>query len=588
MSPAQRLASALFAAVLVGALLPATPQLVLPGEPATVSSRQVELRLEGTQVVELPILASHVTLSWPDDHGADEDVEDEDIASTGIRVAFSLDGSTYGDEHEVVHDDAGVLEQGVAHGGVMWTGGARFARISTAGVIGRLKVVAIDSPPDAAPQHSPWTVSAAVDHPQVISRAGWEANDSYRYREVEGEMVVKWPPSFFPVQRLIVHHTAGVNNDPDPARTIRAIYFNQAMNRLDSDGTSGWGDIGYNFLIDESGRIYEGRYSRDYGPSEIPAGDNGNGQGVAGAHVANYNSGTLGIALLGHLVGQDATPAARAALEWLLAWAAERYSIDPLGGGLYTNPVSGTQKANPNISGHRDWAATACPGGVFYATLPALRQAVADRIDNGGAPTIPPWSPKPPPPPPGSPSVPQGLTASAQDNFVISLSWQPSTASVSGPVQYRVFRDGTAIGTKQSATTFTDQRTKANTFSYQVRAIDAAGNKSALSAPVTISSTKNAGGTPPPSGVTVPQGLSASAHDNFVISLSWQPSSSSVAGTIRYRVFRNGTAIGTKQSATTFNDQRTKANTFSYQVRAIDAAGNKSALSPPVTISSRR
>ena len=207
-------------------------------------------------------------------------------------------------------------------------------------------------------------------------------------------------------------------------------------------------------------------------------------------------------------------------------------------------------------------------------------------------------------PVPAGPTVPAGLTATAHDNFVIKLAWQASTSSVAGPIHYRVFRNGTAIGTQQLALTYTDQRKAANTFEYRVRAIDAAGNKSELSPPVTITAVQHTGGspsptptpspgpsptptTPPTGGPTVPQGLVASAHDNFVIKLAWQPSSSSVAGTIRYRVFRNGTAIGTQQTALSYTDQRKKVNTFSYQVRAIDAAGNKSALSPPITVTTR-
>lgn len=68
------------------------------------------------------------------------------------------------------------------------------------------------------------------------------------------------------------------------------------------------------------------------------------------------------------------------ALEQFLAWKSEAHGIDPLGSSLYTNPVSGTQKTFPNIAGHRDVNATDCPGGVFYSTLPSLRQAVAGRI----------------------------------------------------------------------------------------------------------------------------------------------------------------------------------------------------------------
>jgi hypothetical protein len=190
-------------------------------------------------------------------------------------------------------------------------------------------------------------------------------------------------------------------------------------------------------------------------------------------------------------------------------------------------------------------------------------------------------------PPAAGPSVPQGLTGTPDNDFVIRLSWEPSVGAPE-PLKYRVFRNGTAIGTLQTATTYVDQRSTENTFSYQVRAVDAAGRKSALSPPISVTSKKSVTSPPPATGPSVPQGLSATPGSNFVINLSWQASTSDQAGQIRYRVFRSGNAIGTLQTSLTFVDQRNKANTFSYQVRAVDAAGHKSALSPPVTVTSRR
>ena len=67
---------------------------------------------------------------------------------------------------------------------------------------------------------------------------------------------------------------------------------------------------------------------------------------------------------------RDATAAARGTLERLLAWIAGTHGIDPQGSSLYINPVSGLQATFPNITGHRDVAATGCPGGAFYTTLP--------------------------------------------------------------------------------------------------------------------------------------------------------------------------------------------------------------------------
>jgi hypothetical protein len=211
---------------------------------------------------------------------------------------------------------------------------------------------------------------SGVAQPSVILRSGWAADESLRF-DASGKEV--WPPAFYPIQKVIVHHTATQNNDPDPAATIRSIYQYHAV-------TQGWGDIGYNFVIDESGRIYEGRYSRPYAPGESPTGEDSNGNGVTAAHTQGYNSGTVGIALLGTLTNQDATPAARNALERLIAWIDDSHGIDPQRSALYTNPVSGTQATFPNIAGHRDLAATECPGGAFYATLPTIRSDVAALI----------------------------------------------------------------------------------------------------------------------------------------------------------------------------------------------------------------
>src|SRR5205085_8732120 len=105
-----------------------------------------------------------------------------------------------------------------------------------------------------------------------------------------------------------------------------------------------------------------------------------------------------GIALLGTLTNQDATPAARNALERLIAWIDDSDGIDPQGSALYTNPVSGTQATFPNSAGHRDLAATECPGGAFYTTLPTIRSDVAALL--AGSP--------PPPPPAAAPSVATG------------------------------------------------------------------------------------------------------------------------------------------------------------------------------------
>jgi hypothetical protein len=292
-----------------------------------------------------------------------------------VRVALSRDGRRFGRAQAVVLDEVGEQRPGhETYGAVMPAGRARAVRVFTRRPVGRLSVLAFvdQGRPGVLRQASP---AGGLTQPAVISRAGWGADESLRYDRNGAEI---WPPAFWPIQKLIVHHTATQNNDPDPAATVRAIYYYHAV-------TQRWGDIGYNFLIDEAGNVYEGRHSRGFAPGETPTGENIAGEGVTGAHAQGFNSGTVGIALLGTLTGRDATPPARSALEHLLAWKSFAHGIDPEGSGLYTNPVNGQQATFPNIAGHRDVGATECPGNAFYATLPAIRSDVTTLVDAASA-----------------------------------------------------------------------------------------------------------------------------------------------------------------------------------------------------------
>ncbi|GHE62522.1 peptidoglycan recognition protein family protein [Streptomyces capitiformicae] len=198
---------------------------------------------------------------------------------------------------------------------------------------------------------------------QYLSRAAWGADESLRFKPDGSE---NSPTAFYPFQTITVHHTAGANDAPDPAATVRAIYHLHAI-------TNDWGDIGYHFLIDEAGRIYEGRYSGEDG---MPAHD-ADGKVVTGFHVGGFNSGNLGIALLGTFTEQGPKEAARQALTRLVRVLVRLHGVDPQARVTYTNPVNGTQKEVSEISGHRDWMSTECPGEVMYQELDRLRTAVA-------------------------------------------------------------------------------------------------------------------------------------------------------------------------------------------------------------------
>jgi hypothetical protein len=330
---------------------------------ADASVRTVTRPVHGARTFFLPRGTTDVAVHWRGQRHA------------RVRVAFGGRGARSGHFGRLLTvrlDEAGLQRHTrETYGAVMSASGARVARVWVAGRIRRVSLVAFKERSRTRLR----AVPAAGLLPAVIPRGGWGADESLRFDSSGKEI---WPPAFWPIQKLIVHHTDTQNGDPDPAATVRSIYYYHAV-------TQGWGDIGYNFLIDESGRIYEGRHSRDYAPGQTPTGQDAAGRGVTGAHAQGFNSGTVGVALLGTLTSRDATPAARDALERLLAWEAYSTGIDPEASSTYVNPVSGQQATFPNIAGHRDVGATECPGSVFYSTLPALRSDVDARVASASA-----------------------------------------------------------------------------------------------------------------------------------------------------------------------------------------------------------
>ena len=360
----RRITAAVVCAALLTALLPAIH--VAARGPVKVRGEEVSTSVEGQRLIPLPFDASHVALRWT---GSDAD---------HLSIAFGLRPNDLGEEVPVAIDHDATGEPGEVFSGVIWTGGARFARVTSGRKIASLKVLAMDARDDNA--LAAWlgaddagggsVANAAMTMPSIISRAGWNANEEYRFDSGGYE---RFPPHFDPLQKVIVHHTAGRNDDPDPEATIRAIYYVQAVNR-------GYGDMDYNYMIDWQGRIYEGRHSRDYASGEPITGEDLAGNVVRAAHASGYNDATVGIALLGNFVDVMPPTAQRSALEKLIAWKLERHGINPLGASTYVNPRLGTTKYLNNISGHRDVNATACPGGTFYAWFPTLRQNVANRI----------------------------------------------------------------------------------------------------------------------------------------------------------------------------------------------------------------
>ncbi len=216
------------------------------------------------------------------------------------------------------------------------------------------------------------------DVPVILPRSTWENTSSLNALMTWLPQNTEFPSDWQPVERIIVHDTgcdianSTCNNNQNPVSTIQGIYRYHAVTR-------GWGDIGYNYLIDQQGRIYEGRYG---------------GNGSRGAHVYvdrtkdNFNYGTIGIAILGNYASMAPSQAALDSLTRLTAWLCVVNNLDPLGQRSsfiwHTDTKSfSTLFSGPTIAGHKDVEpGNPDPAKVNFIKLRQDAGVLADKFKN--------------------------------------------------------------------------------------------------------------------------------------------------------------------------------------------------------------
>ncbi|MFI6880149.1 FG-GAP-like repeat-containing protein [Streptomyces sp. NPDC050400] len=241
----------------------------------------------------------------------------------------------------------------------LWVGPSDGVQVKVSGarLPAGLRTELVD-PDGGAPTRGTRTEPAAsvAGQPSITARAGWGADES----------LVADPPTYTTdTKAVFVHHTAGTNDYTcaESASVIRGILTYHVK-------SNGWNDIGYNFLVDKCGTIFEGRA----GGVDKP---------VYGAHTYGFNTDTSGVAVLGDYNTATSTVAVRDAIAELAAWKLGLYGINPSGSlvmaagadnGKYTQGQLVTMN---RISGHRDGYPTECPGTNLYGDLPALRTAAA-------------------------------------------------------------------------------------------------------------------------------------------------------------------------------------------------------------------
>lgn len=208
-----------------------------------------------------------------------------------------------------------------------------------------------------------FNAGASYSNVGVVTRDIWGANpsswDSNSSANIDSSSRFVWYPVYYKASRIVVHHTA-TNPTSTPAAAVRGIYLYHTYVR-------NWGDIGYNFLIDQNGTIYQGKLGGD------------ETQGYHAFGAANRTS--IGIALIGNFTSTQPTAKARQSLIYLMA---ERAAFFGFSLKYSDGAVSKWRDPSFTVFGHRDsyawdtssnsWKinATACPGNAFKPKLPAI------------------------------------------------------------------------------------------------------------------------------------------------------------------------------------------------------------------------
>jgi hypothetical protein len=213
--------------------------------------------------------------------------------------------------------------------------------------------------------------AAAPAAPAIITRAQWGADESMRTCR---------PDLSTEVVAAAIHHTASTTaySAADVPGLLRG--FLAYHTRPEAAGGRGWCDIGYNFLVDQFGRVFEGRA----GGVDVP---------VVGVHTGGFNSRTFGVSAIGSYDSVSPTPAMTEAIARLVAWKFAMHRIPGSGtvsmvsGGGATKFPAGTVVTFPTIFAHRDVQLTSCPGQRLYDQLGAIRARVAALADAAVAST---------------------------------------------------------------------------------------------------------------------------------------------------------------------------------------------------------
>ena len=318
----------------------------------------------GTVAVRLPVMSQLVGVSWSSPR------------APAIELRFRAAGGAWsGWARAGGHAHAGdtALAGAPEAGEPLWTGGARELGLRCATAASGVSVHAVSlAAPDApertragAPRGEAASLAlaqpvlqAGPGQPPIIARGEW----------ARGKCPPSRAPEYGAVELAFVHHTDNPNGygAAEVPAMLRAIYLYHRYVR-------GWNDIGYNFVVDLYGRIFEARAG-------------GIDEAVVGAQAGGYNVYSTGVAVLGSFSEREISRAAQASLQRLIGWKLALHGTPVLGkvvvhvdpaGAYYSRYPAGARVTLPRVAGHRQADTTECPGDALYGQLGAIRAAAA-------------------------------------------------------------------------------------------------------------------------------------------------------------------------------------------------------------------
>ncbi|MFD5870075.1 N-acetylmuramoyl-L-alanine amidase [Streptomyces sp. NPDC060322] len=387
----------------------------------------------------------------------------------------------------------------------------------------------------------PPPLPSTAPKPPIVTRAGWNADESLNDES---------PDYMDTVKAVFVHHTAQTNaySCADSAAIVRGLHAYHVQ-------SNGWKDLGYNFVVDKCGTVFEGRKG-------------GVDRAVLGAHTYGFNRETAGIAVIGLYTDASAATAATTAVARIAAWKLGQYGVSPSGTATLTAGAAGDNYAGKKftagtaysfsaVSGHRDGFNTQCPGTRLYGQLPTIRGYAAGPVAGLTVTSV------------------TGAALSGSTYYTkadITVGWSATTPAAF-VTKFELLVDGKSVASTAGSASSAKATLGVGSHTVQVRATHQSG-KTSLSAAATVVADRTAPVFSTKPSLSLRTGTVGTTA--VPLTLRWKG-----ADAVRLRDVRLTSPVARTYGPTTTSASHTAKSgvATSWKMTAYDLAGNSAAAS---------